>query len=113
MISDGDERGYLAVLFFGVVGIGMCVLNLLLGGRLELGPTGMIETVLGRRRTYDWDKCGEFAIWTSSRNKMVVFDYQGSRRTLNARLSGRTNYLRETFGMDAEALAELLNTYRR
>jgi hypothetical protein len=28
-------------------------------------------------------------------------------------LSGRTNYLRETFGMDAEALAELLNTYRR
>src|SRR5690242_13051153 len=76
---------------FGVIGLGMFIAP----PRLEIGPSGLTQTVLWRTRRFAWTDIYNFRpAVLGLANKAVGFDYLGERpkrsglRALNAALVG-------------------------
>ncbi len=99
----------------GVVGLGM----LISPSRLEIGPSGLVQTVLWRNTKFEWADVYNFrpAI-IGLTNKAVGFDYLTERpkraalRGLNTALAGVQGSLQPGWEVAPEALAGLLNDAR-
>jgi uncharacterized membrane protein YhaH (DUF805 family) len=98
-----------------VVGLGM----LISPSRLEIGPSGLVQTVLWRNTKFEWADVYNFrpAI-IGLTNKAVGFDYLTERpkraalRGLNTALAGVQGSLQPGWEVAPEALAGLLNDAR-
>ena len=121
MIGADADYGWL-VAAFGLVGAAVFTVMSLRPNRLELSGEGLTTVTLGRRWSVRWSECGEFRTskvdYSVAGPSMVVFDCSapGIRgHPLEAAaeaLSGANAALPETYGMPADELATLLNTYR-
>lgn len=121
MVGADADFGWL-VAAFGLVGTLVFAIMLVRPNRLELSQQGLTTVTLGRRWSVKWSECGEFRASKIDYNvaapSMVVFDCSapGVRsHVLEAAaeaLSGANAALPETYGMSADELAELLNSYR-
>lgn len=121
MVGAEAEYGWL-VAAFGLVGTAVFAVMLLRPNRLELSAEGLTTVTLGRRWHVKWSECGPFRTskvdYSVAGPSMVVFDcsapgVRGHPLEASAEaLSGANAALPETYGMPAEALAALLNSYR-
>ena len=77
--------------------------------------------MMGRKTSNRWDEVSEFGIYAIkssfvTASKFVCFDRyadEGKKMTeLSRSMVGATAQLADTFGMKAEALAELMNAFR-
>jgi hypothetical protein len=120
MIRDGDMRGWFVGGLFGIGTIGG-VATLVWPARLRIDDRAMRLDQWWRHLTFDFDRCGEFRVWTNPvarRNSIVVFDYAGPVLhprlvRMNRVLGAESTSLPDTFGMPASELAALLNARRR
>ena len=112
--------GWAVVLFFGLCA-SIFVFQIIKPGTLVLNETGFEQTMMGRKTSNRWDEVSEFGIYAIkssfvTASKFVCFDRyadEGKKMTeLNRTLVGATAQLADTFGMKAEALAELMNAFR-
>lgn len=119
MIRDGEAWGWLVLGFFGLAAA--LFLALLLPGAeyLRLTAEGFEVRSLWRSHRQRWDDVAVFHAGRIARNAMVLIDYaptyarQRSARRLAAGIAGAEGALPDTYGHSAEALAELLNDWRR
>jgi uncharacterized membrane protein YhaH (DUF805 family) len=104
--------------FFGLCGaLGLAIL--IVPSRLEVGPSGLTQTVLWRTGRFTWTDVYNFrpAI-IGLTNKTVGFDYLTPRprrtalKSLNAGLAGVQGSLQPGWEVAPEALASLLNEAR-
>jgi hypothetical protein len=109
--------GWVVVFFFGL-GLIVAVWQLVAPGHLVITPTAIEVTALWRRYSRDLASCSEFDVWRLPRTgqRLVVFDHplDSAKRMgrLNKGYAGRSGSLPDTYGMDAVALAALLNQAR-
>ncbi len=118
--ADADYGWFVAA--FGLVGTAVFTVMLLRPNRLELSEEGLTTVTLGRRWSVKWSECGEFRTskvdYSVAGPSMVVFDCSapGVRghvlETTAVALSGANAALPDTYGVPAETLAALLNSYR-
>ena len=121
MVGADADYGWL-VAAFGLVGTAVFTVISLRPNRLELSEEGLTTVTLGRRWSVKWSECGEFRTskvdYSVAGPSMVVFDCSapGVRghplEAVAEGLSGANAALPETYGMPAERLAALLNSYR-
>jgi hypothetical protein len=118
MIAEGLWLGWLIAPVFGL-GVLVSVLLLLPNSAyLEIRPGGFTVCSLFRKHSYRWSDVESFETGFIGINKMVVFNYsarcQGATwpRKLAVAISGFEGALPDSYGMRAEALAELLNQHR-
>lgn len=121
MVGADADYGWL-VTAFGLVGTSVFTVMVLRPNRLELSEEGLTTVTLGRRWSVKWSECGEFrpskVDYSVAGPSMIVFDCSapGVRdhplAAAAEALSGANAALPETYGMPAEKLAALLNSYR-
>jgi uncharacterized membrane protein YhaH (DUF805 family) len=99
----------------GVIGFGL----LLAPPRLEIGPSGLKQTVLWRTKSFAWTDIYNFrTAIIGLTNKVVGFDYLtpqpkgGVLKRLNTALAGVQGTLQPGWEISPEALATLLNEAR-
>ncbi|QKH36297.1 hypothetical protein FOC84_15595 [Achromobacter pestifer] len=86
---------------------------------LRLGRDGFETRQVWNGRTIRWQDTSEFTVISVSRAvpKLIVFDDAAVERSgtagLNRHVVGRNSSLGETYGLTHEALAELLNAWRK
>jgi hypothetical protein len=118
MIKTGDGWGWLVLIFFGLVAI-VAVATMLPGaGGLTLDHDGFETTSLFRHHRTRWQDADgvQAARIPPARQKMVVYDDVGqsakSIAKLNVGLVGRNSGLPDTYGLSADALAQLMMQWR-
>ena len=86
-------------------------------GGLTLDREGFEARSLFRRHRYQWRTVSTFSIGQIGPGaNMVMYDDPTERGKLanwNRQQFGRSSALAETYGLDPEALAELLNAWRK
>lgn len=109
--------GWLMMLFFGL-GVLASLVNLYPGSTyLRLTSEGFTTATLARREFYPWTEIAQFTPIKIGLNTMVGLSYVNPaaappvRRT-RLRLNGVEQVLPDTYGLSAEALADLLNRVR-
>ena len=111
--------GWLGIGFFGLCSIVFALLLLPNASYLELTPEGFTIRSLFRSHSYSWTEIETFAVGYASRMKTVVFNLspfyenQHTLRKTNKKLFGFEACLPDTYGMSAEELADLMNTWKR
>lgn len=117
-VSEGKTLGWLAVAFFGF-GCFIALVSLLPGSSyLELRPDGMQMCTLYRKWLVRWRDVETFFPVLSNGQKTVGWLYNEQYRVqaiinkISMRLTGADAGLPDTYGMTAEALADLLNEWR-
>lgn len=89
------------------------------GTSLRLGRDGFETQQVWNGRTIRWQDTSEFTVVSVSRAvpKLIVFDDAAVERAgtmgLNRHFVGRNSSLGETYGLTHEALADLLNAWRK
>ena len=124
MIRKGERMGWLCAAFFGL-GIPVFLLQLWpKSSFLTVTEEGMEFCSLFRRSKVRWGDISEFGVTTIRQhglpvNRMVAFNYSAEyNRAAKARsvakvLSGFEGALPDTYGMDAEELAQVLTDFHR
>jgi hypothetical protein len=116
IINKGDFLAWFVTLFFGGVAATGIYQLFGPGSHLELNPDTFTVSSLGRQFTERWDECADFAVYRTGHNRLVAYDRAGDVEThmaeMNRMLSGRSASLPDTFGMKAQALADLMNAYQ-
>ena len=116
-IVQHNAFGWVAVFFFGL-GLVVAGWQLVAPGQLVVTPTALEVTALWRTYSRDLASCSEFDVWRLPRTgqRLVVFDHplDSAKRMgrANKNFAGRSGSLPDTYGMDAVALATLLNKAR-
>lgn len=129
LISVGEPAGWLAVIFCGPIAVVSLLLLFSYSSYLRLHSEGFEQRVIGRRVAYQWKDVSEFDVlqWGSllvwcgeffaEMERCVSFNNNGddgkASVSLNMALKGRSSHLSDNFGMKAQALADLMNAYRR
>lgn len=116
IITQGGFLAWFVTLFFALVA-GVAVLQLFgVGSYLELHADTFVITNFGRRTTERWEDCANFKVYRISRVEQVVYDRARDVEThageMNRAISGRSSGLADTFGIDADKLAGLMNAYQ-
>ena len=118
MVRDGQLMGYLPLGFFAL-GLPVFALQLLPNAAyLHVRADGFTFCSLFRAHTFQWRDVQEFSAARIGTNQMVVWnfaaDYVASARVRGASkaFSGYEAALPDTYGMKAQALADLLNRIR-
>lgn len=110
--------GWLVMIFFGL-GVLVSLINLYPGSiYLRLTSEGFTTATLARREFYPWSEVARFTPIKIGVNTMVGFSYVNSAaappvRRPRLRLNGVEQVLPDTYGLSAEALADLLNQVRQ
>jgi hypothetical protein len=116
MVARGDTTGWFPLAFFGLCTVAGVIALLPGAGGLRLDRDGFAVTSLFRSHTYRWHDTSGFAVTRISGNKMVVFDDVNAAgraiASVNVGLVGRNAGLPDTYGLGADALAELLTFWR-
>jgi hypothetical protein len=111
--------GWFAVVFFGL-GIVISGIMLIPGGAgLTLSADGFVVRKFFYDRTVRWTDVGEFVIrgvsYPRGSKKFVVYNDPSAKGTLaaaNARLTGYTGALPDTYGLSVEDLCRLMTLWR-
>ena len=114
--TRGSWTGWLSAGFFGFV-LAVSLAQLAgLGSRLTLRADTFELGNFGRATTERWDEVRDFTAFKQSFNTLVGFDRVrdiGSRMgSLNQAMGGRTAALPDTFGLEPDALVNLMAAYR-
>ena len=115
MLVQGDWLGWLPAIFFGIGTVVFAAQLLPNASLLRISPDGILVRSLFRSHVYGWSDVDRFSVSRIGRNKMVVLDFSQTfaksnrARRLSKLLTGWEGALPDTYGMSAEALAELLN----
>ena len=118
LLSGGDARGWLVVVFFGLCSLVTLLQLLARGNCLRLDQDGFTVATLFVTRSYRWSEVDRFFVGHSGGADWVVFDLAPSRgrRSLNQRLTkrllGHEAALPQAYGMTPEHLADLMNGWR-
>jgi hypothetical protein len=116
MVGRGDTAGWFVAGFFGLCAISAVVALLPGANGLKLDRDGFAIIQLFRNRSYRWQDATGFATTRITGQKMVVFDDAtaagGALASVNVGLVGRNAGLPDTYGLGADALAELLTFWR-
>jgi len=114
MLREGNWKGWLVLLFFGLCTL-MSAIALLPGaGSLVLDREGFQFCSLFRRHRTLWRDASGFAAAAvpPARLPLVVFDDRqqrsGTLASLNVGLVGRTSALPDTYGFKADELAKIM-----
>lgn len=119
-----DEPLTLRAMVGGFFGLGVPLSLLQLFGTsswLRLEETGFEYAQFGRKFRYDWANVSEFGLWKMKQGLLTTSSHVGfSTEANSAKLLGKINNalvgasgtLPDTYGMSAEKLAELMNTWR-
>lgn len=109
---------YASLAFFGLLSV-LGLWLVISPARLEIGPDGLRQTQLWRRRRYAWSEVHDFRPATIGLyNKSVGFDFLVDRprrerfRRLSAAIVGVQGALQPGWEVDPHALANLLNQAR-
>jgi hypothetical protein len=111
--------GWLCVSFFALCAVVFAVQLLPGAGYLRITGEGFVFCSLFRRSPLvRWPDVSDFRVATvpPSRHKLVVYDWSnahaGRVRRVNRLLVGASDGLPDTYGMEPQALADLLNARR-
>lgn len=119
MVRDGDWMGWFVLGFFGLCALVFAVQMLPGASRLRLDRHGFTFTSLFRSSTVPWSEVSGFFVAPVGGRAMVCWEYAANvprdvrSRRLSRALAGVEAGLPETYGLRAEALAELLEDWRR
>lgn len=123
MVASGETvDGGMALAFFGVCTALSAFMLYSRNQTLTLRSDGFEVRHMGRNWSYAWQDVSEFKTWHRKQSgitymKAVTFsplNEKGSLlKTVNKKLAGNEGSLPDTYGMDGEELAELMNAYRR
>jgi hypothetical protein len=113
MIRDGDVRGWLVLIFFGLGALVAAVAMLPGAGALTLDAQGFESTSLFRSHRTRWqDTAGFQAAHLPRGQKLVVYDdvtqSAKSIAQLNVGIVGHNAGLPDTYGLAADDLAQLM-----
>ena len=116
--KGSDPAMGFVMVFFGL-GLPVALWMLVAPSRLEIGPTGIAESVLWRTTRMSWDEVYNFRpVAMGLSNRFIGFDYLvpprkgGGLRRLNAALVGAQGALQAGWEIDSQAVANLLNQAR-
>lgn len=119
MSREQPAMGYFCAAFFGL-GIPVFLLQMLPGkSYLELAHDGFVTSSLFKRATVQWNDIAELRVIRIHGNKMVGWNYNAAYRgrstghAVSSALAGVHGALPDTYGMKAEALAELMDNIRQ
>lgn len=117
MAREQPLLGYLCAAFFAL-GIPVFALSLIPGSTyLELTEEGFTFQVLFRRKSERWKDIQGFGVWKARRHKRVGWIYVPGHRArgqgLAEAMSGVHGSLPDTYGMQAEELADLMTEIKR
>lgn len=118
MINDGQKVGWFVAITF-LLGVVTFVINLVpKSSYLKLDESGFEICSLFRTHKYNWSDIAFFTVGRISHNKMVMFNFsatyerQKRARKIATAISGTEGALHDTFGLKAQELADLMNSYR-
>ena len=118
MLQDGAPMAWFVTITFGL-GLLIFLLNLLpQASYLILDEQGFETSSLFRKHRYSWDDVNDFSVGRISSNQMVMFNfshnYQAARkaRKVSTMIAGAEGALHDTFGMKAQDLAALMQSYK-
>ena len=114
--TRGSWIGWLSVSFFGfVLAVALAQLSGL-GSQLTLDADTFELSNFGRKTIERWDEVQGFQAFRQSYNTLIGYDRvrdQGTRMgAMNRAMGGRTAALPDTFGLEPDALVDLLEAYR-
>jgi hypothetical protein len=115
--ADGHPMILVAVTAFFLFGT-VCFAILLLPGAitLQLDARGFEITAFYRKRRVAWKDATDFTTWTYRGTSLVIFNDASMRLTwlvrLNALFCGHNNSLPATYGLPAQALADVMTAWR-
>jgi hypothetical protein len=129
MIQDDEWMGWPGLIFFGLGALVAAAMLLPGAGALSLDREGFEATTLFRRHRTRWRNASSFDVWEmkppqvwspKSLQKLlpknVVFDdsepKSGRMAAANIAICGHTSGLPDTYGLSAEALAQLMTQWR-
>ena len=118
MIQDGKWMGWYVLVFFGLVALIAAVAMLPGAGGLILDREGFDVTSLFRRYRIRWQDTADFAAVSipPAHQKMVGYNdlKQSSSRLakMNVAIVGRDAAIPDTYGLSADALAQLMAQWR-
>lgn len=117
MTSNGDIVGLLCGIFFGLCAV-IGAISLMRAGALELDKDGFAYTpLLGGSRKFRWIEVKDFGVYRVRRAKFVAFNEENPWHYrlagVNTALTGRNAALPDTYGLPAEELARLMNSWRK
>lgn len=121
IMPAGDWTRWLVIGFFGLCGAAFLAQLLPGASYLKLDRDGFTFAALFRTTRVGWTEVSPFTAGYISVNRMVQFDLSDERlnadgtRTTAAiarGLTGASGALPDTYGMKADALAELMNRWR-
>lgn len=111
--------GWASLLFFGLCLL-IAIIQLIPGSaQLRLTDEGFVVRQMFRDKHYSWRDVSRFRVWKepASGQSSVVFDVTGDSGVLastNRRLTGGAGTgLPDTYGLDAEELAGIMEDWRR
>lgn len=121
MINDNDLRGWLVVGFFGPCSLIVLCQFIPGANYLRLTRDGISYSTFFRKRSHKWDEIFEFGAYepSSTGSKYVGFNFKQrskSGENLNSfskTLSGWESGIPDTYGMSAEELVEILESWRK
>jgi hypothetical protein len=117
ILPTSPVTGWVAIAFFGI-GVIVFVSEVVRPSSLTLDADGFSSRQnFGRNVQRRWDECGPFRAFASSGAKLLFYStphaHETSVRRFNTTLAGGDEALRAGYGgVDANALAHLLNQYR-
>lgn len=119
MSREQPAMGYFCAAFFGL-GIPVFLLQMLPGkSYLELARDQFVSASLFKSATVQWNDIAELRVIRIHGNKMVGWNYnaayrgRGTGHAVSSALAGVHGALPDTYGMKAEALAELMDAIRQ
>ena len=122
MISEGDQQGWLVAIFFGLVTIVSVVPLFSRSIYLRLHKDGFEQVFMSRKIACKWSEVSPFGVWSMQQSfitirRSVTFSLRRDdgkvMASINKAVSGGSSHLADNFGMKAQALADLMNAYRR
>jgi hypothetical protein len=113
MVGTGAAMGWLVLIFFGFGAIATVVVSLPGAAYLRLEPNGFTQCTLFRPAFVPWTSVRGFGVTSIFNNKMVGVKFEANAESrlmrVTSGLVGWDGSLPDTYGMTAEALAELMN----
>lgn len=106
------------VIFLAVFGAFLlyALAEVLVPAAVDLTPGGLQVRTLVGRRSYAWDDCHDFHVWTEGRREVVVFGYRGTTKGALSDADGRRaqadRALPALSGVPAEDLLARIASYR-
>ncbi|AWI26775.1 STM3941 family protein [Flavobacterium pallidum] len=118
MINEKSGLGWFGIVFFGLCSL-VFIIQMVPGStELTLSGEGFEMTSLFRKNLIKWKDVKTFEVGNILRNKTVMFDYVDQHNEYNTgksvakRLSGSHAALPTTYGLKADELLDIMNTWK-